>query len=99
MDLLEKLIEEAEGYGVSVEGVTRLSRSITQGILDTIAEETARMVVMGSRVRPQTGSSGFGGIVDDILDTAACEVAIVRGDGDLTSNQVIVPISEREEGT
>ncbi len=99
LDLLERLIAEAEGYGVPVEGVTRLSRSITQGILDTVAEESARMVVMGSNVRPQTGSSGFGGIVDEILESAACEVAVARGDGDLACKRIIVPISEREEGT
>ncbi len=94
LDLLERLLQEAERYGVPVEGVTRLSRSISQGILDTVIEESARLVVMGWHPNPRDSSRyGLGHVLDEVLDNATCDVAIVRGEKDGRPERVLVPVS------
>jgi uncharacterized hydrophobic protein (TIGR00271 family) len=98
LGFLERLLGEAEAQGVQVEAITRLSRTITQGILDSAAEETAKMIIMGSPVRPQIGSSGFGPIVDSVLEGAACEVGVLIGDGSETPSRLVVPVASQEEG-
>lgn len=98
LDLMKRLLGEAEALGVQVEAITRLSRSVPQGILDSVAEESAKMVIMGSPVRPQLGSSGFGPIVDGVLEGAACEVGVLIGDGTESPRRVVVPVSTEVEG-
>ncbi len=98
LDLLEQLLSQAEELQVQAEGITRLSRSISQGIMDTVAEESVKMVVMGSPVRPQLGRSGFGPIVDGVLDAALCEVGVVVGGEPNELNRVLVPVADAVEG-
>lgn len=94
LGLLEQLLEETEHYGVPVEGITRLSRGIAQGILDTATEESARLIVMGWQARPQQpGQRGLGHIIDEVLEAAACDVAIVRGEWANQTVNVLVPVS------
>jgi uncharacterized hydrophobic protein (TIGR00271 family) len=90
--LLDQLLAETEKYDVPVEGVTRLSRSISQGILDTVREESAKLIVMGSNISPlELGQSGFGELVDDVLDGAASHVAVVRGYEAGLPGRVLIP--------
>lgn len=98
LDLLERLLGEAEQAGAAAQGLTRLSRSIIQGILDTVAEESVHLVVMGSNIRPQIGSAGFGDVVDQVLEGASCEVAVVRGEVGERLGEVVVPVAEEHEG-
>lgn len=98
LDLLERLLHQAEQLEVQAEGITRLSRSVAQGILDTVAEESVKLVVMGSPVRPQVGSGGFGPIVDGVLEAAVCEVGVVVGGEPGALEQVLVPVAEAEDG-
>lgn len=98
LDLLERLLSEAEQQQVQAEGITRLSRNVSQGIMDTVAEESVKMVVMGSPVRPQLGRSGFGPIVDAVLEAALCEVGVVVGGEPQQLNRVLVPVAEADDG-
>ena len=93
-DLMEELIRLAEEQRVKVTALTRLSRSISRGILDTMREESIKLTVMGSNLHPDSSSrTGFGAIVDQIFENAVCDVAVVSGDGDKTPRNVIVPVS------
>jgi uncharacterized hydrophobic protein (TIGR00271 family) len=95
LDLLERSLAEAKALAVPTVGLTRLSRSVDQGILDTTVEEGAKLVVMGSNVSPQyAGRLGFGSIVDSVLDRAACEVIVLRAEADFQPTKALVPASE-----
>ena len=95
LDLLERSLKEAEALLVPTVGLTRISRSVDQGVLDTAAEESAKLVVMGSNVSPQyAGRMGFGSIVDSVLDNAACEVIVLRAEGDFHPTRALVPVAE-----
>ncbi len=98
LDLLERLLRQAEGVSVQAEGITRLSRGVAQGIMDTVAEESVKMVVMGSPIRPQLGSQGFGSIVDGVLEAAPCEVGIVVGGEPGELKRVLVPVADATDG-
>jgi uncharacterized hydrophobic protein (TIGR00271 family) len=94
LDLLEQVITYAESFGVPVEGITRLARNIPQGILDTISEESAQLVVMGWNARnPDEQAQGLGHILDEILENAACDVAVLKGDWSQEADTVVVPVA------
>jgi uncharacterized hydrophobic protein (TIGR00271 family) len=93
-NLLERLLQDTEKLGVEVEGVTRLSRSVAQGIVDTVQEETAELVVMGWKARQGDGDDGrIGHIVDEVLEHAPSDVAVITGDWPESLDSILVPIS------
>jgi uncharacterized hydrophobic protein (TIGR00271 family) len=95
LDLLERSLQEAESHGVPTVGLTRISRSIEQGILDTAAEESAKLVMMGGNVsRQYAGRTGFGSVVDAVLEQAACEVFVLRSEGEFHPTRALVPAAE-----
>ena len=95
LDLLERSLGEAEALGVPTVGLTRISRSIEQGILDTAAEESAKLIMMGGNVSPRyAGRTGFGTVVDDVLEQAACEVFVLRSQGEFHPTRALVPAAE-----
>ncbi|GAB4469039.1 MAG: hypothetical protein Kow00124_03890 [Anaerolineae bacterium] len=93
-DLLEQIIQGIEEqYGVPVDGVTRLSRSVSQGIIDTLAEEQARLVVLGWQGRGgDSPTRRLGHILDEVVENAPCDVAIVRGAWDQAIRRILVPV-------
>lgn len=94
LSLLDRVLDEAESLDVPVEGITRLARSIPQGILETIVEESVKVCVMGWNARPDSpGRRGLGHILDEVLDNAVCDVAVVRGDWSGDLRRVLVPTS------
>ena len=97
LDLLERSLAQADALDVPTVGLTRLSRSIDQGILETIVEEGAELVVMGSNVTSQSaGRLGFGSIVDSVLDRASCEVIVLRSEGEFHPQRALVPATDRQ---
>jgi uncharacterized hydrophobic protein (TIGR00271 family) len=95
LDLLERSLKEAEAYGVPTVGLTRISRSIEQGILDTAVEESAELIMMGGNVsRRYAGRTGFGSVVDGVLEQAGCEVFVLRSEGGFRPTRALVPASK-----
>ncbi|HEC24040.1 MAG TPA: TIGR00341 family protein, partial [Chloroflexi bacterium] len=93
LDLMEHVLEKTEQLGVPVEGITRLSRSVSQGILDTLAEESARLLVMGWHARQSGAASRLGHILDEVIEQAPCDVAVLRGEWATLPTSVLVPVS------
>ncbi len=91
--LLEELIDEAATtMNVQAEGVTRLARAVSQGINDTCQEEGAQLVVMGWHKREHVAGGGrLGDILDDVIEHAQCDVAVVHGDWNGKIGKVLVP--------
>jgi len=91
---LKPIIEDLQHDDEPVELVTVKSSSIVRGILDTAREERAEAIVIG--VHKHHGSQvDLGGIVENLLLTAPCEVLIYRGParkGDTAElKRVVVP--------
>ena len=94
LDLLEQVIGYAETFNVPVEGITRLARNIPQGILDTVAEESARLVVMGWNARSHDeGARGLGHILDEVMESAPCDVVVLKGDWSEETETIVVPVA------
>ena len=88
-------MKEAEAHGVPTVGLTRISRSIEQGILDTAVEESAELIMMGGNVsRQYAGRTGFGSVVDGVLEQAGCEVFVLRSEGEFHPTRALVPAAE-----
>lgn len=93
-ELLERVLGQAAQYDVPIEGVTRLSRSIAQGILDTISEESAELVVMGWNAQELSDSRyTLGHLLDEVIETAPCDVVVVRGEWNATPERIVVPVA------
>lgn len=93
-ELLDRVIREVKrDYAVPVEGVTRLSRGVGQGIIDTISEEGAKIVVLGWQGDLKLGKNQLGKIIDEVIEGAACDVAIIRGQWNQTIESILVPVS------
>ena len=94
LDLLEQVLEQSEQFGVPVEGITRLARSIPQGILDTVTEENAEVVVMGWDARRiERAGRRLGHILDEVVENATCHVVVVRGAWGHKPRRVMVPVA------
>jgi uncharacterized hydrophobic protein (TIGR00271 family) len=92
--LLEHLLQDTEKLGVEVEGVTRLSRSVAQGIIDTVQEETAELVVMGWKAHQQNGEDmRIGHIVEEVLEHTPSDVTVVSGEWPESPRRIMVPLS------
>ncbi|MFN2114333.1 MAG: DUF389 domain-containing protein [Anaerolineae bacterium] len=90
---LDGLMAHAESLGVPVEGVSRLARSRGQGILDTVIEENAQLVVVGWHVieRPD-GRREFTELLNELMGSAACSIAMLRGVWSGSVKKILVPI-------
>jgi uncharacterized hydrophobic protein (TIGR00271 family) len=91
LEALELITDEMEEHGVPIHAVTRLSRSIAQGVLDTMTEENPDLIVMGWHARPTTGI-GLGHILDEVVANATCDVVVVRGDWPQQPPAILVPM-------
>jgi uncharacterized hydrophobic protein (TIGR00271 family) len=91
-ELLEKALALANEENLPVQTMTRIARSVAQGILETAAEEQVNLIVMGWR--GPTGSRGtFGPIVDSVLRDAPCDVMVARGDRARLAKRILIPTS------
>jgi uncharacterized hydrophobic protein (TIGR00271 family) len=92
LDVLRQSLREAQTFDVPVEGVTRLARSVHQGILDTITEENASLVVVGWPGDPHAeDGAALGPILEEIVTNSPCDVAIVRGAWTPEIKHVLIP--------
>lgn len=95
LELLDELAALAETVpGVRCETITRLARSPAQGILDTAAEEGARLIVLGWVARQRgDGLWQAGSTIDAVHARARCQVALVRGTWSNGVRRVLVPVA------
>jgi uncharacterized hydrophobic protein (TIGR00271 family) len=90
--LLENAIALGNTEGLPVQAITRVARSVAQGVLETATEEAADLIVLGwggGPVRPGRGS--LGSVADPVLRDASCDVLIVRGDVPEPLQRILVP--------
>jgi uncharacterized hydrophobic protein (TIGR00271 family) len=67
----------ASEAGIPISPVTRLSRSVSEGIVDTAIEESCDLILMPWRVAGDLRSDEMGRVIDPVVSQAPCDVAVV----------------------
>ena len=90
--LLDQAIDQATKEEFRVQTMTRVSRSIAEGILDTAREEDVDQILVGwSGGEPRSISKSMGPVLDPIIKDAPCDVLIVRGYNWKEVKSILVP--------
>jgi amino acid transporter/nucleotide-binding universal stress UspA family protein len=78
------LLEEAETLamdsGIPIRSIFKVSRRISQGIIETAAEEKCNFIVLGRRRQPTFLARVFSSLIDRVLQKSPCEVAVLHGE-------------------
>ncbi len=67
----------ASETGVPITPITRISRSVSEGIVDTAIEEACDLIVIPWNEDRPPGGDEVGGVVDQVAAQAPCSVAVV----------------------
>ena len=90
--LLDQAIDQATKEEFRVETMTRVSRSIAEGILDTAREEDVDQILVGwSGGETRSISKSMGSVLDPVIKDAPCDVLIVRGYNWKEIKSILVP--------
>lgn len=90
--LLDRAIDQATKEEFRVQIMTRVSRSIAEGILDTAREEDVDQILVGwSGGKTRSLSKSMGPVLDPIVKDAPCDVLIVNGFNWKAIKSILVP--------
>ena len=90
--LLDKAIDQATKEKFRVQTMTRVSRSISEGILDTAREEDVDQILVGwSGGESRSISRSMGPVLDPIVKDAPCDVLVVKGENWNDVKSILVP--------
>lgn len=90
--LLDRAIDQATKEEFRVQTMTRVSRSIAEGILDTAREEDVDQILVGwGGGESRTISRSMGPVLDPIITDAPCDVLIVKGFNWTEIKSILVP--------
>ncbi len=90
--LLDNAIDQATKEEFRVQTMTRISRSIAEGILDTAREEDVDQILVGwSGGETRSLSKTMGPVLDPIVKDAPCDVLIVKGEDWMGIQSILVP--------
>jgi uncharacterized hydrophobic protein (TIGR00271 family) len=90
--LLDRAIDQATKEEFRVQTMTRVSRSIAEGILDTAREEDVDQILVGwGGGEARTISRSMGPVLDPIISDAPCDVLIVKGVHWTEVKSILVP--------
>ena len=87
---LEQAVAQAETPAVPIHTLVRIVHDPVQGILDTVVEEECDLILLGWTGVSDRGSA-VGPVIDQIVNLAACNVALLRGDPGDKCRHILVP--------
>lgn len=67
----------ASRSGVPTFPITRLARSVPDGILDTVAEEGIDLILLSWSIRPDPRVGQMGRVLDPVIRKATCDVVVL----------------------
>jgi uncharacterized hydrophobic protein (TIGR00271 family) len=88
----------ASSSGVPTFPITRLARSVPEGILDTADEERCDLILMSWPIRSARQDVRMGRVLDPVVRQAPCDVAVVAIHPDRLTNGEGPLIAPQEEG-
>ncbi len=78
--LLHKAESCLEGLGISYHSILDVAHRISQGIVETAAEEDCNFIIMGRQKQPKAFERFFSSIIETVLQKSPCEVALLHGE-------------------
>ena len=91
--LLDRAIAQATKEEFRVQAMTRVSRSVSEGVLDTAREERVDQIILGWTGDIRSFSTSLGPVIDPIFRNAPCDVMVIKGDSWRDINSILVPTS------
>jgi uncharacterized hydrophobic protein (TIGR00271 family) len=88
---LEQALAQVNSEGLPIETMTRVARSVAQGIVEAAAEERADLVLLGWGGPVHGPFPSPGPIVDEVLRDVACDVLVMRGGDTQKVERILVP--------
>ena len=96
--LLERALELSQELGVEAESLLRIDDGIAQGISRASREQNANLIVMGWGIRTGFRARLFGNVIDGVLWSSHCPVAITRLlDSPSKIQRILVPVENLSE--
>lgn len=89
--LLDRALAQAVEEEFEIQTMTRVSRDIAQGILDTAREERVDKILLGWQTPSRTFGTSLGRIIDPVMQNAPCDVLIVKGTQWAEVNSILLP--------
>lgn len=77
--LLEEAVDLIEKHGIPVRPVLEVSHRISQAILETSKEENCNFIILGRQKQPTFLDRFFSSTIDNVIQKAPCEVAVLHG--------------------
>jgi len=90
-EALEGLIESMEATEVTVTPLVRLAPSPTSGILEAVGEEQVDLLLLGWKGETLPDETHPDPILDPVIRSAPCDVAVLRGALPMSISRVLVP--------
>jgi uncharacterized hydrophobic protein (TIGR00271 family) len=78
---------------VSLAPITRVARSISQGIIDTAVEEECDVILVGWEGYSEAKRPIGARVLDPVIENAPCDVLVVKGDISTKVERILVPTS------
>jgi uncharacterized hydrophobic protein (TIGR00271 family) len=78
--VLKNKVHQIENDGVPIETLVRLAPSRASGILETVREENIDLVLIGWSGPKQQGEEMLDADINRLIQTAPCDVAVLRGE-------------------
>ncbi len=89
--ILEKALAIANEEALPIQTMTRVARSVAQGILDTAIEENTALIVLGWERPTRPRGASLGQLADAILQDAPCDVLVMHGEHAEHIRKILVP--------
>jgi len=89
--LLEQAMNQAAEEEFPIRTMTRVSRSVARGILDTAREEKADVILLGWRGYTRSMGASMGPIIDAVIRDAPCDVTVAKGREWKQVGKILVP--------
>ncbi len=84
---------EKDTGSVSLTPITRVARSVSQGIIDTAVEEKCDLIIVSWEGYSEAKGRILGQILDPIVENAPCDVVLLKGDTLSKVNTILLPTS------
>jgi uncharacterized hydrophobic protein (TIGR00271 family) len=90
--LLDQAIDQATKEEFRVQTMSRVSRSVAEGILDTAREEDVDQILVGwAGGETRSITKSMGPVLDPIIKEASCDVLVVKGFNWKDIKSILVP--------
>jgi len=89
--LLDRALDQATKEDFEIQTMTRVSREVHQGILDTAREENVDQILLGWGGKSSSFGTSLGSIIDPIIQRSACDVLVVKGNDWQEVRNILLP--------